>query len=671
MRNISMIIAVFLYSLSFGLIVATPASASVETGEILKILLKLTDENGKPISGTVSADFEAGGFEELDIIYGMDIDGESTVHYIAPLDPGDYSVKFISDDSTAEVYVKVFQTETVGEEATAQVVDFRGSVALKRRGSEVWKPIEKGQIVMEGDSILALGRSYAILRFPNDSETRVMENTQLEVVELKKVEGGYSIVLRQHSGKTFSIVKKLLRAGERFFIETKSVTAGVRGTKFAIIEEKDGFEVETFEGKVFAYLEDGRAFLVPAGKGLKPDGRMVRATHAEEEFEPWGEEEEKHGEERGEKERMKSPPIGFKSTPPSVFLGTVSTEKENYLVYSFGIGFELGPVGLDLGLTAYSTEIGGDLYYGLPSENPSTNVIDAFTINAVKLGLGPLRFRYGSGGIYTLGMGYAFKRYSTGFSRTLDVGFSTDDFRISLHIPYELRKISSLEFVESDSIYFGEVSVRVMEFYPSLAIVYDSSPTALSGNEPVDYSLIASIKKEIFGFMKLGAELSLLHGLRNDVAFGVFAGLSGEMLMFDLLAGPYLNIGGFTPGVYSSNCIKGISKDRGLKSGYTIGVEFSESWGEGRLHLSGDFWEYPSLEGYLKAILPKLGSFPSVELSGYVYDPEPFEGILDEDTTAWLTVAAVAGGALKVGTKFHWNGSEWKTSVFVTSGVSM
>ena len=359
-----------------------------------------------------------------------------------------------------------------------------------------------------------------------------------------------------------------------------------------------------------------------------------------------------------------------------MYIGTVNKEGRDYLVYSFGVNLNLGIVGFDVGITAYSTEIGGDLYYGIPSEKPSTNLIDAITLNALRLKLGGFSLRYGRGGSYTLGMGYTMRRYTIPYGNTLDLSYSFGKFWMSAHLPYEIRKISSFDVEQSDPIYFGELGMNLSGVELALDMVYDSyaSTSEVASVEPVKYATIFSAKRRLFGNFSLGAEMSGLYGVSGDISWGGFAGLYGRLLILDVVAGPYVNGPGFTPLLFSQGYTSkkfGINKSKGMSMGYMAGVEFKENWGEGRLYLNGGFnSSEPTLDGYLKGILPRFASFPSLEVSGYIHDPTPLKGVLDTDTTAWFSFATLLGEGMKAGTRFVWDGSEWKSEIFV-SGVSM
>ncbi len=672
------LILLILPILAFGSIHVLPSATIVEEGSSVSVLVKLTDEGGNPVKGVVSVDMEAGGFEEIELIYGMEIDGEATVHYIAPLNPGDYTVKFLHESEVSTVVFHVVSEEGgVGEEATAQVVDFRGSVAYREAGSEIWKSMEIGTVLKEGYSILTIGDSYAVIRFPNGAETRVLEDTQLEIVKLAKVENGYVIKLKQYKGKTYNVVERMLRSGEKFYVETDTVTAGVRGTKFAVVETEEGFEIDTFEGKVYAYMKDGRVFTVPAGMKVTPAGRVEKSTRKEEEFTPKKEERKEKEEKKEERGKEKEKKGKSEEGKPSVragemYVGSLSTNEGNFLVYSFGLNVDLGMIGFDVGLTAYSTEVGGQLFYGLPSSTPSTNVLDAITLNAVRLRLGSFSMRYGSGGSYTLGMGYTMRNYTVPHSRTLDLKFETGEYWVFLHLPYELKKITSFEIGQTDDLFFGEVGMKMMGLEFSIAGVYDSSEaTSMEEVDPVNYAVIISALKK-FSIFSIGVEGSALVGKGGSMAFGAFGGLYGRLLIFDLMAGPYASFGGFEPAIFSEGYspeVNGIKQDKGLEAGYLIGAEFKEGWGSGKIYLHGSFDSQPVLDGYLSAHLPRIGTAPPIELSGWIYDPTPLEGVLDEDTTAWFSVATIVGeGIMKTGMKFIWDGENWKSEMFVAGG---
>ncbi|HCF38631.1 MAG TPA: hypothetical protein DER56_06150, partial [Thermosipho africanus] len=77
-------------------------------------------------------------------------------------------------------------------------------------------------------------------------------------------------------------------------------------------------------------------------------------------------------------------------------IGTIERNNEKFFVYELSPEFSIGPVTIGIGFTSYSTDVVyGEMYYGIPSSTPSTNILNAFVINTFALNTDLFEFRYG------------------------------------------------------------------------------------------------------------------------------------------------------------------------------------------------------------------------------------------------------------------------------------
>lgn len=152
--------------------------------------------------------------------------------------------------------------------ASAKVVDVVGTVTKYGAGGEQ-SPLQKGDILKEGDSVSVTALSRADLVFSNGSELTIEENTSVNIAKLQqeafagnKTYGQLQAdpsksqtLLELNYGKLNGHVKKL-RADSRFDIETPLGTAAIRGTNWSALliynteRQEFLFSVKNFDGDV-------------------------------------------------------------------------------------------------------------------------------------------------------------------------------------------------------------------------------------------------------------------------------------------------------------------------------------------------------------------------------------------------------------------------------------
>jgi len=368
-----------------------------------------------------------------------------------------------------------------------------------------------------------------------------------------------------------------------------------------------------------------------------------------------------------------------------LFVGTIEKNGEKYFIYEITPEFTVGPVSLGIGFTTYATDVVyGTFYFGLPSSEPSTNIINGFIINSLGLDFESFSFRYGKARPVTYGLGFNVRRYFNPNTRAFDLSLKIKNLKTSIHVPYELQSFVPFSFVESDSIYMGEIVTRFKLFDLSIAglIDFDASNTyTLNNGTPVKYSGSVSLTLPI-SVVKIGIEGAVQADQTfSEVGKGVFAGVYGEIgNLLNYTVGVYYAMNGYIPRLFDNmyTTLKLNSQlpylDKSSAFGYITGFDLTlDPYGKGSLYFLGDFnGGNPKLEGNLKLKVPTVGDFNGLIVSASYFDSTPFaeDKFLDSDTKAMCEIGyPLIGESFMAGIIYDWEGSEWSKSVFVGSYI--
>ena len=131
------------------------------------------------------------------------------------------------------------------------------------------RPLKAGDGLSVGDRIRTGDDSYAEISISDKILMKMDQNTTLEIREYKEKSKG----IRQILGRLWVKAKKLV--AEKFEVDTRFGTAGVRGTSFGVsLDARRGMEVECEEGEVYLRNPEGVEAAVPAGykRSLGSDG---------------------------------------------------------------------------------------------------------------------------------------------------------------------------------------------------------------------------------------------------------------------------------------------------------------------------------------------------------------------------------------------------------------
>ncbi|WP_448375234.1 FecR family protein [Fervidobacterium sp.] len=694
-------------------------SDSVVMGGKLPITVELTSKDGKPVQFTLKAKLNLGGFDKPEVLTkGISVNGKVTFNFLAPRKAADVTITFTAETSTKEVFtqeVSIRVTEKdeseFSEKLSATIDSFRGSVAIKKANKKAWESITKDTLLQEGDEVLTLEKSYVIVKFPDGSMTKITENTQVLFERLRKSKEGkilVSIVIQK--GGTYNIVQKMV-AGSSFEVKAGSVTAGVRGTEFGVENINDKPVVKVWSGEVFAFFGDdfvipvlaGQTLVYQLGTELVQDiSQLFENTELEPLAEMMPEIEEMFKEiqetiEEPEKPLTTKPsqepkvseveqPSQPKAYIPPLGVETALKDNQKYIVYSISPEFSIGPVTLGIGLTVYATEVGGTLYYGIPSTDPSTNIINMITINHVALNLGNFYLRYGNMPTISLGMGFSVRDYFKPYAKSIDTRLVLGSFGTYVHLPYEMTKLWPLEFVQSDSVFAGEVELKSVFTGMDLGIaaLYDttvSTVNTLSNATPVNLSLSGYVRYPLMNNFFIGAEIgSQWLSDMSKYGLGAFGGISGKLGIFDVIIGAYGTYNGFRPfhfgRIYTIQKLKNelptLSEDV-MAFGFLAGTSFYSDIATGRMYVYGNFEGDMDALGELRIVIPQIGALAGMFIYGYYFDQTPFSSgeIFDNDTVAFLRITyPIMEKNLVAGIVYSWSGTNWVQSIYIGNEIS-
>jgi hypothetical protein len=348
-------------------------------------------------------------------------------------------------------------------------------------------------------------------------------------------------------------------------------------------------------------------------------------------------------------------------------VSTVNIGQENYMVYEFGPEFTVGPVTLGVSLTTYASDLTtGNFYFGTPGVSQSTNIVDGLNITALGLDLGTFWFRYGNMKQITYGMGFVFNGYYLPNTKVIDGGIRIGDLNASVHVPYELKQLSTFSFGPSDTLYAANISTKLL--------VFDLSAFGgmeLSENSKLQNIAGVSLTMPALGF-SIGAEADVQMWRDSTLGYGGFAGIFGDFGMFQLVAGPYYSSNGFAAWLIGKNYAElrdSIDpRNYSMQMGYIAKASLTfEPYGKIVLGLKGDFDGNFTLSGEGMVNIPAVAGTNGLVLYGYLFDDTPFSSgnILDNDTVARLTIAYPVFGNFYAGIKYIWNGTEFAQTAFV------
>lgn len=366
-------------------------------------------------------------------------------------------------------------------------------------------------------------------------------------------------------------------------------------------------------------------------------------------------------------------------------IGTIERNNEKFFVYELSPEFSIGPVTIGIGFTSYSTDVVyGEMYYGIPSSTPSTNILNAFVINTFALNTDLFEFRYGKVKPVTLAMGFNIRKYVNPNTRAFDITLKFSDLSLYTHLPYEISKYIPFEFLRSDSIFMTSLGYNLSSLLKIESYLIADVDATVSYTEdsstPVKYGGGIAAYIPILNSIKIGGEIAA----QSDESFqkiskGLFAGVFADLGLINPMGGIYYTMDGYIPFLFNKK-YSSLKFDSNLPSmsstdsvlGYFAGADI-----DFEPYITGEFYVYgllenstPVAEGNVRVILPELGNFSGLIIDGTYFDDSPFEDgkLLDENTEAILRLSyPLIGNNFVAGIQYKWESDEWFKSIFISS----
>jgi hypothetical protein len=118
--------------------------------------------------------------------------------------------------------------------ATTAEADVAQVIALK---GEVFAPnlVTQGEMIDEGQTIITLDRSFAVLQFSDGSKVTIRPNSELTIERYSYLDGEDTVMLDLVGGGLRVITGAIAKTDpEAYKVNTPVVLMGVRGTEFSV-----------------------------------------------------------------------------------------------------------------------------------------------------------------------------------------------------------------------------------------------------------------------------------------------------------------------------------------------------------------------------------------------------------------------------------------------------
>lgn len=156
--------------------------------------------------------------------------------------------------SDKENFTETVEKDKVLVKKQGKVEKLVGQAFLRKDGGTSWYQLVQNTMVDEKVTIITMEKSELKIKLDNDIYVNVGPKTKLYIENLKskpKTEAINEAGLKLLFGKVYSSINKKLETGAKYEIKSGSVVAGVRGTKFLVINYSNGStEIKVYDGFV-------------------------------------------------------------------------------------------------------------------------------------------------------------------------------------------------------------------------------------------------------------------------------------------------------------------------------------------------------------------------------------------------------------------------------------
>ena len=159
------------------------------------------------------------------------------------------------------MFVILFAAELVwGSPSTSPIGTIKEirNGTLERQDHDVWNPLTVGMAINANDRIRTGADSMAVLSINEIGIILIGPRTEYY---LGHTTSDFKTLLKHG----YLWISAKLSPGRNMSVATDSAIAGVRGTKFSVIQDAQGTEVCTCKGSVEMSLKDGKPMMVSSG----------------------------------------------------------------------------------------------------------------------------------------------------------------------------------------------------------------------------------------------------------------------------------------------------------------------------------------------------------------------------------------------------------------------
>lgn len=117
---------------------------------------------------------------------------------------------------------------------TAKLVEFKGTVHVKREASEKKMKAFKNMTLSEGDTLITGEKSKAVLALDGDKKITVSARSTIVLSELSDSAGSTDTAITLKNGGVGTKLDKKLDKSSKYRIKTPTTVMGVRGTEFYV-----------------------------------------------------------------------------------------------------------------------------------------------------------------------------------------------------------------------------------------------------------------------------------------------------------------------------------------------------------------------------------------------------------------------------------------------------
>ena len=173
--------------------------------------------------------------------------------------------------------------------AMASVVFVQGDVQSTRSASHLAdsvnappQPVQKGQLLQEGDSLQVPANAFVSVRLADGSLVRVQSESDVELRQMRRKgrAGSLQSIIDLREGAIEAKVSRQANGERRFEVRTPAASTSVRGTQFLVMSDDEGRTAAAVdEGSVAVQTGQPSALLRPGqGLSVSANGQIGKPT---------------------------------------------------------------------------------------------------------------------------------------------------------------------------------------------------------------------------------------------------------------------------------------------------------------------------------------------------------------------------------------------------------